>query len=405
MNHDWRIWYNSGIGILYILLNDKCDNSIRENIVSLMDDYLWFQMKRRHMCKMSFYRNLCSYLYTRKESFEEFYNSLQSDDEKIDFINKLYGLNYGNRGDDEQEFANLYSVNYIQDWYVLRYMYAYAYEYKGMFTRLLTEQSLPGVIDILSIGCGNGIDYWSLREAEQSIIDNNAESERYTIKYTGLDEVNWCDQWSSNGGNYEIYSSREQIVNYEPINAVDYLENADMLPYNVIIFPKSISEFDKDEFARICDVLGTKEFKFESGRGRVYDRNEVHFLISIRKVDGISRVDRERIRLLKEAMEANDFILSNPATVPTQIEEFYMEDGSPIKEHIDNFRYPVDIMGFMMGMSENILEFIQRQPENTFEFTQGKSNGAIEEDVKRMFTPMLKTQYICNTIMTFRRRQ
>lgn len=355
---------------------------------------------------MSFYRNLISYLYTKKESFEEAYNSLRSEDEKIGFINKLYGLSYGDYGDDEQEFANLYSVSYIQDWYVLRYMYAYAYEYREMFTRLLTEQSLPKVIDILSVGCGNGIDYWALREAEQSIIDDNTEGGRHIIKYTGLDEVNWRDQWGSDEGNYEIFPSNGQIVNYESINAIDHLENAETLPYNVIIFPKSISEFSEDEFTRICDALGTKEFKFESGRGRVYDRNEVHFLISIRKNQrGISYSDVDRCRLLKEAMEANDFELSNPVTVPTQVEEFYTEDGRGIEAHDGSFCYPDRIQDFMTDMSGNILEFIQRQPENTLRFTQRLDEDEIVRNVERMFTPMTTTRYICNIIMTFRSHQ
>lgn len=356
---------------------------------------------------MSFYRNLCSYLYTRKESFEEYYNSLQSDDMKIDFINKLYGLNYGNRGDDEQEFADLYSVSYIQDWYVLNYMYAYAYEYREMFTRLLTEQNLHGFIEILSVGCGNGIDYWALREAEQSIIGNNTEGGRHIVKYTGLDEVNWRNQWGSDAGNYEIFSPKEQIVNYEPINAVDYLENARTLPYNVIIFPKSISEFNEDEFARICNALQTKEFRYVSSRKpEPYDRNEVYILISIRKNQrGISHSDVDRCRLLKEAMETNDFEFSNPATVPTQIEEFHVEDGRSILEHDNSFRYPNEIRDFMTNMSTNILEFIQRQPENILGSTQGLDEDEIARNVDRMFTPMTTTKYICNTIMTFRRRQ
>ena len=358
---------------------------------------------------MSFYENLRSYLFTKKASFEEFYNSLQSEDEKIDFINKLYGVNYGDRGDYEQEFSDLYSVSYIQDWYVLNYMYAYAYEYRGMFTRLLTEQSLPVVIDMLSVGCGNGIDYWALREAEQSIIGNNTEDGRYIV-YTGLDEVNWRDRWGRDRGNCIISSPDEkeqEIVYNSPINAVDYLENAEMLPYNVIVFPKSISEFNEDEFARICNALGTKEFKFQPrGRERVYDRNEVHFLISLRKNQrGISHSDVERCRLLKEAMETNDFELSNPVTVPTQIEEFYVEDGRSIFEHDNSFKYPRDIKNFMTNMSTNILEFIQRQPDNILGFTQRLGEDVIVRNVERMFTPMTTTRYICNIIMTFRKRR
>ena len=355
---------------------------------------------------MSYYKDLHSYLYTKKESFEEYYNSLQSEEEKINFIKKLYKMNYrGSDNDDGQELAYLYSERYIQEFYFLRYMYAYAYEYREMFTRLLTEQNLHGFIEILSVGCGNGIDYWAIREAEQSIIDNDTGADRHTIQYTGLDEIDWYDQWG--GKNYKMVP-KKGMVTYKQIDAAEYFENAQRLPYNVIIFPKSISEFSDGEFTRICNALGRKEFKFEY-EGRMRDRNEVHFLISLRKVDGISQVDRERIRLLKEAMEANEvngFKLSNPATVPVQEEEFYTEDGSGITAYDQSFRYPGPILNFLQdSMYRTVLNFIQGQPENTFEFTQGKSNGAIEEDVKRMFTPMLKTQYICNTIMTFRRCQ
>lgn len=359
---------------------------------------------------MSYFNNLCSYLSTRYRSLEDYYNNLQSEEEKKDFVKKTQSLVYGGAENGQndgggQEFADLYSVSYVQDLYLLRYMYAYAYEYREMFSRLLSEHDLPKVVNVLSIGCGNGIDYWALREA----LSINEIGEKY-VKYTGIDEINWGEQWNKRNGSYPMSPRDYEYAKYIVEGAVQYIENVGTLPYNVIVFPKCIGEFSEDEFTNICEALRTKEYKFKIEE-REYNTKKVHFLISLRKVNGISLTDRNRCMQLKEAMENNHFELSDPMTA----ENFYMEDDLPIKERDRGFYYPPDVAESMERMSERIWEFIQGLEDDEIvqllgddEITQGSEeerNKKIKNRIERTYTPMTRTKYICNTIMTFQRCQ
>lgn len=58
-----------------------------------------------------------------------------------------------------------YSNIHVQQLYLLRYAYAYAFEYKQMYEYLFKRYSVGTPIHVMSIGCGNMIDYWSLAHA------------------------------------------------------------------------------------------------------------------------------------------------------------------------------------------------------------------------------------------------
>ena len=79
-----------------------------------------------------------------------------------------------------------YTDIHVQQLYLLRYVYAYAFEYKSMYESLLQRQRYKDNISVVSIGCGTMVDYWSLVEAlkERGIRD-------CTVKYRGIDSVDW----------------------------------------------------------------------------------------------------------------------------------------------------------------------------------------------------------------------
>ena len=55
-----------------------------------------------------------------------------------------------------------YSDIHVQQLYLLRYAYAYSFEYKRMYASLIRRMN-PGMeIAVTSIGCGSMIDYWAL---------------------------------------------------------------------------------------------------------------------------------------------------------------------------------------------------------------------------------------------------
>ena len=93
-----------------------------------------------------------------------------------------------------------YSDIHIQQLYLLRYVFSYAFEYKSMFDTLFAREKFKDSIEVASIGCGNMIDYWGLVEALGEI----GSGECY-IKYRGIDTIDW---------NYKI-EARESMCRYK----------------------------------------------------------------------------------------------------------------------------------------------------------------------------------------------
>ncbi len=53
----------------------------------------------------------------------------------------------------------------IQQLYLLRYAFAYAFEYSRMYLDVLSQMDDVNNISVTSVGCGSMIDYWSLVHA------------------------------------------------------------------------------------------------------------------------------------------------------------------------------------------------------------------------------------------------
>lgn len=259
--------------------------------------------------------------------------------------------------------AQEYQDPHIQQLYALRYMNAYAYEYREMFRRLLDTQTLPHRLTILSIGCGYGIDYWAIQEAQK-----DCEWEKWIyVDYTGLDQVAW--RWRYGEGYMNALKGK---VTYLQEDAVRFLEREPVLGYNVIVFPKSIAEFSDGDFARICRAFSGARFQFTEKSGVVRDHPKVHFLVSLRKEDDVSLIDLGRSEQLIRAMEQNGFVLED-----AEAAKLCTLDGDRrIVEYDPSFT-----------LSPLLLEFM------------GKLN---EREISHM--PLISAKFFCNRIMTFVRR-
>ena len=122
-----------------------------------------------------------------------------------------------------------YSDIHIQQLYLLRYVFSYAFEYKSMFDTLFAREKFKDSIEVASIGCGNMIDYWGLVEALGEI----GSGECY-IKYRGIDTIDW---------NYKIEAREKDEVKFTKVNAATIFQKTSTLISNVYIFPKSQSNF------------------------------------------------------------------------------------------------------------------------------------------------------------------
>ena len=182
-----------------------------------------------------------------------------------------------------------YNNIHIQQLYLLRYIFSYAFEYKRMFIRVLEKATYQNDISLTSIGCGNMIDYWSLVEALTEVGDS-----KVSVKYTGIDLIDW---------NYKIKQRSIDDVEFKQGYASEILTESFDLSSDMYILPKSISEFDDVEFKGICDAFRENNFL----------KNKVYVLISLRSSDGSMYRDMCRSQKIIAAMIQNGFKTNDSA--------------------------------------------------------------------------------------------
>ena len=137
-------------------------------------------------------------------------------------------------------------------YYFLRYGYGYAYEYYLMWRDLLDDMDRQNLgkekLDVLSLGCGNGIDLWALR----SLLAERGESDRLT-GYVGVDIADWSDLCFPlpEGEGYRYRWG---------CGAADYLRSEEAREHThpcarVIVLPKSLGEMNEDEIEGIGESI------------------------------------------------------------------------------------------------------------------------------------------------------
>ena len=210
-----------------------------------------------------------------------------------------------------------YSSFHIQQLYLLRYAYAYSFEYKRMYEALLHRADFGSSIAVTSIGCGSMLDYWALA---------NVVPEACRIRYLGIDTIDLA---------YQISARDQDDMKFICHDAIDCLFKAKTLSADVYIFPKSISEFPASVMRRIGQIFGEK---MPAG-------NTVFFLFSLRTDLGSLERDVNRTRALFNAMLGNGFSSNDD---PNSYYHFADEwRGKKIREVDNEFRHPWDTVKFL----------------------------------------------------------
>lgn len=223
-----------------------------------------------------------------------------------------------------------YSDIHIQQFYLLRYAFSYAFEYKSMFMSLFGIKRFKDNISVLSIGCGNMIDYWGLVEALGEFGDDNCH-----ISYTGVDVIDWS---------YKIEARKGDEVFFKNVNVTSAFRKTDKLTSNVYIFPKSISEFSSEEFEIICEGFREKEI----------EKNRIYILISLRADGGSMDIDMERSEKLIMAMQKNGFNTKDNARTYTH----FKEEERGIKGLDYKFEYPDEALKLLSSLNEKCETYI-----------------------------------------------
>lgn len=204
--------------------------------------------------------NLRNYLMNVKADFEDY---LASGKALCDLSSMRF--NSGNLPD--------YTNKHIQELYILRYTYAYAFDYKYLYKMALSDVKKKH-IRVLSIGCGNYVDYFGLREAV---------SRSASIDYYGVDVIDW---------NYKFKPATGDRISFSQGDAFEYLLKQDQLDYDLYIFPKSISEFSKRELQQIGKTIAEK----------VHPEKSIKILLSLRAKEQSMDSDKANSAVLHDAL-------------------------------------------------------------------------------------------------------
>lgn len=140
-----------------------------------------------------------------------------------------------------------YNNPQIQLLYLLRYFYAYSYEYylafKGMLA--LVNGEIEKDSNVLSIGCGAAFDYWALKRAVN--YDNSVGHEE-VFNYTGVDEVSWLHPCSKEGKD-SLNICKKDFISWLSVTPTLFSIS------DIIIFPKSIGEFSEEYFSKMLSEI------------------------------------------------------------------------------------------------------------------------------------------------------
>lgn len=251
--------------------------------------------------------------------YEDFYNYVSRCDNLCD----LKSLHYqaGNLPD--------YSDINIQQLYLLRYAFAYAFEYKSMFLDLFKRKTYEEEIHVMSLGCGNAIDYWSLVQALKDIGEWQCK-----VHYRGIDAIDW---------NYKIAPRKRDYFWVEEENAALTLQEYDTLPFDVYFFPKSISEFSEQDFDIICNCFS---------RERI-EKDEFHIMISLRLDSGSMNRDMRRSKMLVEAIKRNGYTTRDNPDVYT----YFVEKEAGIRHLDSDFKYPDEALELLKSLKYQCEEY------------------------------------------------
>ena len=273
-----------------------------------------------------------------------------------------------------------YSEPLIQQMYLLRYLFAYAYEYYGLFNCIIEnlEFELYPKTRILSIGCGMAIDYLALRKT----MDDYPDTKDTLIDYIGVDLVDWLYRFDSlKSDNFKFHK--------QDINCWMKSHKFELLSRDIIIFPKSISEFTEEQFnALICSMISIEG---------EFSRNRIVLCGSFRKTDSNNYLDRKRFDCFVDKFSIR--FKMNVAKVISTTKENGVQIVVPQEDfisHSDRFsRFPDQVLDTML----NLYKFCNRFKEQN----QIHCNPCMCNESLVFKHPILRTKYIDFKIVILKR--
>lgn len=165
------------------------------------------------------------------------YSQLRED---TDLLNLMKQLGFGN-----DIHPDGYTHPGVTAYYTLRYELGYAFEYYEIYRRVFATLGDGGNVGVLSMGCGQGLDYWGLRCAQTALNRRDVP-----VRWHGIDLETWPDQVLNDDTSFYEYGT----------DLLDFIRHEDALRSSVLMLPKIISELSMDVIERLAEWLERVEY-------------------------------------------------------------------------------------------------------------------------------------------------
>lgn len=227
---------------------------------------------------------------------------------------------------DGQNIPN-YADPLHQQFYLLRYFPAYLVEYHKIYQEVVEMDFLEFPLHILSIGCGCGVDYYGLH----FVFKKKRKNFQKDVNYTGVDIIDWMYKGT-------LKNKHTKFLNLD-ISTWNQLDRND---YNIIIFPKSIGEFNLQTFGRIEGIFRQSHF----------EQKKICLISSLREQR--TTFDTNRFRNLSE-------ILNNTHgyTCLDNIDEVRDYGNQGIRKICYDFVYPEEVERFLTSLLKKCPGYIE----------------------------------------------
>lgn len=200
--------------------------------------------------------------------------------------------------------------------YCLRYHFGYAFEYEYIYINNILNEYIRDDINVISVGCGNGIDLWALDHAIK-----RSSSKIKKINYLGIDCVDWIEYFDE----YEGYN-----ITYIQNDVRDIVKTEKT---DVLFLPKSINELDKKDFEYLADIINDST-------------SELYIVASFRSEANNLKKDSNKFDELIRLMELKGFSI-----IDGELNVYYTVDGpKAIISNYGDYKYPDDAKEYLSDL-------------------------------------------------------
>lgn len=250
-----------------------------------------------------------------------------------------------------------YQSKVNQQKYIIKYYGAYFCELYGMFKKFLNSFS-GNELNILSIGCGSGVDCEALNRA---CIDSNRIIDK---KYMGIDIVNWHYRpdfnWSS----------------FKTINA-DAINSSDVEDVDLFVFPKSLTELSIKTREHIGYIIASCSKKNTIHIINTYVTN---YPANPNNVDGISQFGT-----IHYALNNNAWTCTSSPT-----EYYYKTNDGWLGYDFAFFKIPDEVSEFVSELKDSC---------------NNHNNSKACIDCNIDFQPIFKSRYLAYNLLMYTRSE